>query len=69
LGTDGVRGELTLARASRACAALDGDVEVTLDHVRRVAPMALRHRLRRNPLDDARSSARVERAVSDTLAA
>ncbi len=69
LGTDGVRGELTLARASRACAALDGDVEVTLDHVRRVAPMALRHRLRRNPLDDARSSARVERAVSDTLVA
>jgi magnesium chelatase subunit I len=69
LGTDGVRGELTLARASRACAALDGATVVELDHLRRVAPMALRHRLRRNPLDDARSSARVDRAVSETLVA
>jgi magnesium chelatase subunit I len=65
LGTDGLRGELTLLRASRALAALNGDAEVNDGHLRQVAPSALRHRLRRNPLDDAGSSARVERALAE----
>jgi magnesium chelatase subunit I len=30
-----------------------------------MAPVALRHRLRRNPLDDAGSTTRVERAVAE----
>jgi len=63
LGTDGVRGELTLLRAARAAAALAGAPSVTDAELRHVAPMALRHRLRRDPLDDAGSTARVERAV------
>jgi magnesium chelatase subunit I len=63
LGTDGVRGELTLLRAARAAAALDGAHEVRDEHVRRVAPLALRHRLRRNVLDDAGSGTRVARAI------
>jgi magnesium chelatase subunit I len=67
LGTDGLRGELTLMRAARALAALDGDAEVGDAHLRRVAPSALRHRLRRNPLDDAGSTTRVERAVAEVL--
>ncbi len=65
LGTDGLRGELTLLRTSRALAAYEHADEVTLDHLRRVAPMALRHRLRRNVLDDAGSTTRVERAISE----
>lgn len=65
LGTDGVRGELTLIRAARALAALDGDREVQAAHVRRAAPMALRHRLRRNPLDETGSSARIARALDE----
>lgn len=65
LGTDGLRGELTLLRTSRALAAMEGADHVTLDHLRRIAPMALRHRLRRNVLDDADSTTRVERAVAD----
>ena len=64
LGTDGLRGELTLIRAGRALAALDGDAAVGATHLARVAPMALRHRLRRNPLDDAGSTTRVERAIA-----
>ena len=63
LGTDGLRGELTLMRAARALASLEGDASVSDAHLRRVAPSALRHRLRRNPLDDAGSTVRVERAV------
>ena len=65
LGTDGLRGELTLMRAARAVAALDGDATVGDAHLKRVAAPALRHRLRRNPLDDAGSSVRVERAVAE----
>lgn len=65
LKTDGLRGELTLLKAARALAALDGDDAVADSHVRRVAAMALRHRLRRDPLDEAGSTVRVERALSD----
>jgi magnesium chelatase subunit I len=69
LGTDGLRGELTLIRAARALAALDGAPEVTDAHLQAVAPSALRHRLRRNPLDDSGSSVRVERAVRELFPA
>ena len=69
LGTDGLRGELTLLRATRALAALEGDAVATDAQLRRVAPAALRHRLRRNPLDDTGSTARVKRAVRDVLGA
>jgi magnesium chelatase subunit I len=65
LGTDGLRGELTLMRAARALAALEGASEVGDDQLRRIAPPALRHRLRRNPLDDAGSSVRVDRAIAE----
>ena len=63
LGTDGLRGDLTLMRAARALAALQGDAAVNDTHFKRIAAPALRHRLRRNPLDDSGSTARVERAV------
>jgi magnesium chelatase subunit I len=69
LGTDGLRGELTLMRAARALAALDGDAAVDDRHLRRVAAPALRHRLRRDPLDDTGSGARVERVVAELLPA
>jgi len=67
LGTDGLRGELTLMRAARAVAALDGDSAVNDDHLKRVAPSALRHRLRRDPLDESGSTTRVERAIAEVL--
>jgi magnesium chelatase subunit I len=69
LGTDGLRGELVMMRAARALAALDHAPHVTRDHLRRIAPMALRHRLRRNVLDDAGSTVRVERAIAEVLPA
>lgn len=69
LGTDGLRGELTLVRAARALAALEGASDVTTAHLRAVAPSALRHRLRRDPLDETGSTARVARAIEDQLPA
>ena len=44
LGTDGLRGELTLIRAARALASLEGDAAVGDRHLRTLAPTALRHR-------------------------
>jgi magnesium chelatase subunit I len=67
LGTDGLRGELTLLRAGRALAALEGADAVGDAELRSVAPMALSHRLRRNPLDDSGSSVRVERAIEEVF--
>ncbi|CAA2141271.1 magnesium chelatase ATPase subunit I [Hyphomicrobium sp. ghe19] len=69
LGTDGLRGELTVVRAARAVAALEGSDVVTDVHLRRVAPSALRHRLRRNPLDESGSTARIERTLEDVFRA
>lgn len=69
LGTDGLRAELTLLRATRAYAALQGDTVAELKHLRAIAPLALRHRLRRNPLDDTGSGARVQRAMDEVMPA
>ena len=67
LGSDGLRGELTLLKAARAYAAWRDDTAITRMHVRAAAPMALRHRLRRDPLDEAGSGARVGRALAEVM--
>jgi magnesium chelatase subunit D len=63
LNIDGHRGELTIARAARALAALEGRKVVSTEDVRRVATMALRHRLRRDPLEQTGSRARIEQQL------
>ncbi|MEM0977389.1 MAG: magnesium chelatase ATPase subunit I [Pseudomonadota bacterium] len=67
LGADGLRGELTLLRSARALAAFEGATEVTRDHIRQIAPSALRHRLRRDPLDEAGSDQRVANTIADVF--
>jgi magnesium chelatase subunit I len=67
LGSDGLRGELTLLRAARAQAAFEGTATVTRQHLKTVATSALSHRLRRDPLDEAGSGARVARILAETL--
>ncbi len=69
LGSDGLRGELTLLRAARALAAFEAQTSVGDAGLRRVAPFALGHRLRRNPLDEAGSAVRVARAIEETFGA
>lgn len=65
VGADGLRGELTLMRSARALAALEGDPAVTRDHIGRMAPLALRHRLRRDVLDETGSTVRIELALAE----
>lgn len=67
LGSDGLRGELTLLRAARALAAYQGQRKLNRDHLRAMAPSALSHRLRRDPLDEAGSGTRVMRTVDEIL--
>lgn len=67
LGADGLRGELTLMRAARAKAALAGETTVSMETLKTVAPLALRHRLRKDPLDDTDAGVRVERAVAEVF--
>ncbi len=67
LGADGLRGELTLLRAARALAAYRGDAAISRDHLSTVAPLALSHRLRRDPLDEAGSTTRVTRKVAEVF--
>ncbi|MEM7508127.1 MAG: magnesium chelatase ATPase subunit I [Pseudomonadota bacterium] len=67
VGSDGLRGELTLIRSARAHAALEGARAVTITHLAAIAPSALRHRLRRDPLDEIGSTARIDRAITEVL--
>jgi magnesium chelatase subunit I len=67
LGSDGLRGELTLLRAARAQAAFESAPTVSRAHLKTVAISALGHRLRRDPLDEAGSGERVARILHETL--
>ena len=59
LAIPGHRGEIALVRAARAHAAFDGRDAVVLDDLQHVAPQALAHRMRRDPLDRESPAARV----------
>ncbi len=63
LRLDGHRGELTIARAARALAAFENRRKVAEADVRKVAPMALRHRLRRAAFEETGTSERIDRAL------
>jgi len=63
LKVDGHRGELTIARAIKAMAAFDGRRRPTEQDVRRVAGMALQHRLRRDPLEETTGSSRIQEVL------
>jgi magnesium chelatase subunit I len=63
LGIDGHRGELTITRAASAYTAFEGRAEVTLSDVRAIAAPALRHRLRRDPLETIDAGEKVEREL------
>ncbi|MCS6988302.1 MAG: magnesium chelatase ATPase subunit I [Chloroherpetonaceae bacterium] len=67
LGIDGHRGELTITRAASAHAAFEGRTEVSFGDVRAIAVPALRHRLRRDPLETIDAGEKVERELNAIL--
>jgi len=67
LGIDGHRGELTITRTAHAFAALQGDTNVTMEHVRKIAGLCLRHRLRKDPLETVDAGEKIERELAKVL--
>ena len=67
LKVDGHRGELTIMRAARALAAFEGRKQVDEDDVKRVVGMSLRHRLRRDVLEETATTERIEQAVESVM--
>ena len=67
LGSDGLRGELTLIRASKAQASFENKDSVEIPHLRKVALICMGHRLRKDPLDDVGSNIRIERTIEEIL--
>ncbi|NJO50743.1 MAG: magnesium chelatase ATPase subunit I [Leptolyngbyaceae cyanobacterium RM2_2_4] len=61
LDVDGLRGDIVTNRASKAIAALEGRSEVTIDDIRRVIGLCLRHRLRKDPLESIDSGYKVDK--------
>ena len=51
VAAEGLRADLTICRAAAALAGWEGRTEARPEDVRRVAPLALAHRARRDPLD------------------
>ena len=64
LDVDGLRGDIVTNRAAKAIAAFEGRTEVTVDDIRRVITLCLRHRLRKDPLETIDSGYKVEKAFS-----
>ncbi|MEB3274582.1 MAG: magnesium chelatase ATPase subunit I [Prochlorothrix sp.] len=63
LDIDGLRGDIVTNRAACALAALEGRTEVTVDDIQRVAPLCLRHRLRKDPLESIDSGYKVTKTL------
>ncbi len=64
LDVDGLRGDIVTNRAAKAIAAFEGRNEVTVDDIRRVITLCLRHRLRKDPLESIDSGYKVEKAFN-----
>lgn len=64
LDVDGLRGDIVTNRAAKALAAFEGRNEVTVDDIRRVITLCLRHRLRKDPLESIDSGYKVEKTFS-----
>jgi len=64
LDVDGLRGDIVTNRATKALAAFEERTEATVDDIRRVITLCLRHRLRKDPLESIDSGYKVAKAFS-----
>jgi magnesium chelatase subunit I len=67
LDVDGLRGDIVTNRAAKAIAALESRTEVTIDDIRRVVTLCLRHRLRKDPLESIDSGYKVEKVFNQVF--
>lgn len=64
LDVDGLRGDIVTNRAAKALTAFEGRTEVTVEDIRRVIVLCLRHRLRKDPLESIDSGYKVEKVFN-----
>jgi magnesium chelatase subunit I len=67
LNVDGLRGDIVTNRAAKAIAALEGRTEVTVNDIRRVVTLCLRHRLRKDPLEAIDSGYKVSKVFNQVF--
>ncbi|MGJ3244590.1 MAG: magnesium chelatase ATPase subunit I [Elainellaceae cyanobacterium] len=67
LNVDGLRGDIVINRAAKALAALEGRTDATVDDIRRVVVLCLRHRLRKDPLESIDSGYKVMKVFSQVF--
>ncbi|MCB0650996.1 MAG: magnesium chelatase ATPase subunit I [Saprospiraceae bacterium] len=65
LKIDGHRGEIIITRAAKALAAFNGKKVVHTEDLKAVAPMCLRHRLRKDPLEEIDSGIKIREVMAD----
>jgi len=68
LDVDGLRGDIVTNRAAKAHAAFNGKQTVTVDDIKAVITMCLRHRLRKDPLETIDSGSKVQKVFEDIFA-
>jgi magnesium chelatase subunit I len=61
LDVDGLRGDIVTNRAAKAYAAYEGRNKVTIEDIKTVITMCLRHRLRKDPLETIDSGDKVQK--------
>nr|YP_009398189.1 Mg chelatase subunit e [Thaumatella adunca]ARW67375.1 Mg chelatase subunit e [Thaumatella adunca] len=67
LNVDGLRGDIVTNRAAKAFAAYQNKDEVSIEDIRRVITLCLRHRLRKDPLETIDSGTKVDQVVNEIL--
>ncbi|MBD2092122.1 magnesium chelatase ATPase subunit I [Microcoleus sp. FACHB-1515] len=67
LDVDGLRGDIVTNRAAKAIAAFEGRTDVTIDDIRRVIGLCLRHRLRKDPLESIDSGYKVDKVFAQVF--
>nr|QCI07951.1 Mg chelatase subunit e [Plumaria plumosa] len=67
LDVDGLRGDIVTNRAAKAFAAYEDRDEVTIEDIKKVITLCLRHRLRKDPLENIDSGIKVQQVVNQML--
>lgn len=67
LDVDGLRGDIVTNRAAKAIAALEQSTEVTLEHIQKIIPLCLRHRLRKDPLESIDAGYKVQKVFAQVF--
>jgi magnesium chelatase subunit I len=67
LDVDGLRGDIVTNRAAKAIAALEKSAEVTVEHIQKIMPLCLRHRLRKDPLESIDAGYKVQKVFAQVF--